>query len=231
MCPAGQQQNTAEETDCSIKKKHCRVTAPLKRMQETSVWLTDKKSANQDMSKCKMFPIPNPTVHPPQLQMWILNHGIMITTQKIIHVAELLAMLFPAWSSCSFWSTSPGLSHKTAILYHWCRGHTISCNAIPCFVVPSILHILGLENTSSYLWRQCFCLQEAHKTGTTEPQLLLYNLSLPWSSAASSDIAEQSTPACWSYTLTVRDPQLGYHHQIEFPCELAQVLRVPGQGH
>lgn len=86
-----------------------------------------------------------------------------------------------------FWSTSPGLSHKAAILYHWCRGHTISCNTIPCFVVPSILHILGLENTS-HLWRQCFCLQEAHKTGTTEPQLLLYNLPLPWSSAASSDI-------------------------------------------
>lgn len=35
-----------------------------------------------------------------------------------------------------FQSTSPGLSHKSAIVYHWGRGHTISCNTIPCFVVP-----------------------------------------------------------------------------------------------
>lgn len=32
--------------------------------------------------------------------MWIPNHGILITTQKIINVGELLATPFPAWASC-----------------------------------------------------------------------------------------------------------------------------------
>lgn len=68
-----------------------------------------------------------------------------------------------------FQRTSPGLSHKPAILYHWCRGHTVFCNIIPHFLVPSILHIPGPASSSSDLWRQRFFFRKkCTKTGTTE---------------------------------------------------------------
>lgn len=60
-------------------------------------------------------------------------------------------------------NTSPGPSHKLAIWHCWCREHTISCNTIPCFLVPSILHIPGLASTSSDLWRQCFTFRKKHR--------------------------------------------------------------------
>lgn len=70
--------------------------------------------------------------------------------------------------------------------------------------------------------------------GTTE--LSCFSTTCPCHDPAlqAPTLAEQSAPACWSHTLTVRDPQWGDHHllhQTEFPCGLAQVLTVPGQGH
>lgn len=46
--PAGmlKQQNIAKETEWSTKMKHRRAAAPWRRVQETPVWLIQKKSAN-----------------------------------------------------------------------------------------------------------------------------------------------------------------------------------------
>lgn len=134
-----------------------------------------------------------------------------------------------------FQSASPGLSHNPAILCHWCRGHTISCNTIPCFVVPSILHIPGPARTSSDLWRQRFSFRKK-RTGQRQLSFSCFSTTCPCHDPVlqAPTLAEQSTPACWSQTLTARDPQLGDHHllhQTEFPCGLAQVSIVPGQGH
>lgn len=133
-----------------------------------------------------------------------------------------------------FQSTSPVLSHKPAILHHWCRG-TVSHNTIPHFVVPSILHIPGLASTSSDFWRQCFSFRKK-RTRLRQLSLSCFSTTCPCHDPAlqAPTLAEQSTPACWSHMLTVRDPRLGDHHLLhrtEFPCGLAQVLIVPGQGH
>lgn len=167
--------------------------------------------------------------------MWISNHHF--TTQKIIHVGELLAIPFPAWASC--------LGHSKVQVQDCLMTlppfvtdageHTISCNIIPCFVVPSILHIPGPARTSSDLWRQRFSFRKK-RTGQRQLSLSCFSTTCPCHDPAlqAPTLAEQSTPACWSQTLTVRDPQLGDHHllhQTESPCGLAQVSIVPGQGH
>lgn len=75
-----------------------------------------------------------------------------------------------------FQSTSPGMSHKPPILYHWCRGHAISYSAFCCS------QYIAHSRTCKYFFRPLktilLFLKEVHKTRTTEPQLLVYTLAL-----------------------------------------------------
>lgn len=129
--------------------KHHRVAASLKRVQQTSVWFI-KRAPTRSCQDAKQFPyLPAPFI--------LHNFNVDSKSWHFEYYAKNNSCRGASGNTClsflprPFQSTSPGLSCKPAILHHWCRGHTISYNNTPCFVVPSILHIPGPASTSSDL--------------------------------------------------------------------------------
>lgn len=168
--------------------------------------------------------------------MWIPNHVILITTQKIIHVGELLAIPFPAWASCLGHSkvqvqdcpiNLPSYLTDAGPPFPIILFHVL---LFPVYCTFQDLQVLlqTFEDDASLLERSA---QDRDNRASS-----CFSTACPCHDPTlqAPTLAEQSTPACWSHTLTVRDPRLGDHHllrQTEFPCGLAQVLIVPGQGH
>lgn len=101
-----------------------------------------------------------------------------------------------------FQSTSPGLSHKPAILHCWCRDTLSSV---------TLFHVLLLSAYCTFQDLQVFLETfEANASllerGTQDRDNSDSAAPSSSSSSASSNLAEQSAPACWSFPYCDRSP-------------------------